>query len=185
MADLLIDIIILFLIFQVVNRKISYIQLIIFSLFGLITVSIIRYYYTTREDNFSSLYWAIGFVFYSFLLYYRSRKIGISISDPIISSERVVSKPLSWNVISFFLIIFWPLGLLSLFGKIEVDKPNINRKCKAVVYASYALFGLSFMQVIMAYPDFKESLISIVFYLIGGIITYRTAKKIINGVIVD
>lgn len=183
MADIFTDIIIILLIFLVSSTKISYLKQILLSLVGLISVIILRYYYHAHENSPVSLYFAIGIMFYTSLVYYRSFKKGISIFDQVSRFQEVDKKPLTWNWVSFWLATFWPFGMILLYGKIEIDKPNINRKCKAVLYASYALFGQSIIVMILAYSDYQEAWFGIVYYLLGGILTYRTAKKIINGTI--
>lgn len=88
-------------------------------------------------------------------------------------------KQISWIWVIFWFILFWPVGLIMLFGKINADRATMLKDGKKVTVMSFVLMGLGaliFTRILGGSSDTYTFLTA--FALIGGgIWVFFIAKK--------
>jgi hypothetical protein len=85
-------------------------------------------------------------------------------------------KTTSWGWIIFWLILFWPIGLLLLVKKLAIDKSATLKSGKGITVASYILMGLGAIYIMMAFSN-PEMLAAAVLFGGGGVLMNWFARK--------
>jgi len=93
-------------------------------------------------------------------------------------------KPVSWGLIIFFFIVFWPVGLFLLVKRLSVDKSATIKNGKSLTIFSYVLMGLGviiFFSRVSGPGDTGIAILSGLFPLVmfvgGGFLLNRLARK--------
>lgn len=87
------------------------------------------------------------------------------------------NKTMSWGLIIFLCIIFWPVGLFFLFKKINADKSATLQSSKKVFIISYVLIAMGVIYLAGSAEKEPSSSGVAVLFIIGGIWLFVVARK--------
>ena len=92
-------------------------------------------------------------------------------------------RQMSWGLIIFCFIIFWPLGLILLFKRVSDDKSATMKNGQTVARISYILVAVGALYLLMAISNASPYYYAAAAALVGGSIwvKYVSKKMIATG----
>ena len=92
--------------------------------------------------------------------------------------QTITKKPIAWGWIILAFILFWPVGAVLLFMRLNTDKAATIKSGNTIAIISYILMGLGVFYLLMAlYGRGGGSILFAIACGIGGFWINRVAKK--------
>jgi len=86
-------------------------------------------------------------------------------------------KQLAMGWIIFWLILFWPVGLVLLIKRQKTDKSAKIKSYKGILITSYVLMGLGIIYLFMGLTGAGDALLACLVYGGGGVFIFLYARK--------